>query len=123
MSESLKFLRYAGVGIGATAAHYGVLVAGVEYAGVAPALAAAAGAFTGAVISYGCNRHYTFSSTALHRQSLPRFVLVALGSIGLSALIVAGGASMGAPYIASQLVATALVLFIGFAIHRGWTFS
>ena len=123
MSESLKFLRYAGVGIGATAAHYGVLIAGVEYAGMAPARAAAAGAFAGAAISYGCNRHYTFSSTTLHRQSLPRFVLVALGSIGLSALIVAGGASMGTPYIASQLVATALVLLIGFAIHRGWTFS
>lgn len=117
-----QFLRYAGVGMGATAAHYAVLVAGVEWLGVAPTWAAATGAVTGAALSYGFNRRLTFDSRAAHRQALPRFAIVAAASAAFSAATVAAGTAIGWPYLAAQMVATALVLLGGFPAHRRWTF-
>ena len=119
-----RFLRYASVGVAATVLHYAVLVAGTELAGWHPAMASALGAVCGAVLSYACNRRFTFASAAPHREAFPRFVAIALLGAGMNALVVAlGTIHFGWHYLIAQLLATLLVLLGGFALNRSWTFA
>ena len=123
MSEPRRFLRYASVGAMATATHYALLAVGVEVAHMPPPWAAASGALAGAAVSYGGNRAYSFDSAIPHCQSLPRFALVALAVAALSAAAVAIGTATGLPYLLAQVVASILVLLVGFALNRAWTFA
>jgi dolichyl-phosphate beta-glucosyltransferase len=118
------FVRYAGAGVVGTAAHYGVLVASVELIGLSPTVATALGAISGAAINYVLNYHLTFASKAPHRRVLPRFLAVA----ALSTAVSAGGMwyavhAMHIPYLAAQIFCTGLVLVLGFAFNRLWTFG
>jgi putative flippase GtrA len=118
-----QFLRYAGAGAIGTATHYALLVVLVQLAGVAAVVASTAGAIAGAVVNYLLNHRYTFASDKPHSRALPRFVVVSLAGIAVNAAVVAtlvSGAS--AHYLLAQVVATAVVLVLGFAINRIWTF-
>lgn len=123
MNELLKFLRYGGVGVAATALHYGVLVSAVELAGVPAPAAAALGALAGAILAYLGNRYFTFLSNATHGRAVPRFAIVALLGAGVSAAVVAGAVATGWPYLGGQVLATLLVLLLGFVLNRTWTFA
>ncbi|MFZ2650833.1 MAG: GtrA family protein [Burkholderiaceae bacterium] len=119
-----RLLRYCTVGVAATALHYAVLVAAVELAGFAAALASALGSVGGAAFSYACNRRFTFESSARHRQALPRFVAVAVLGAGVNAVVVAlGTLVLGWHYLIAQVLATLLVLLGGFTLNRFWTFA
>ncbi len=118
------FVRYAGAGVLGTAAHYGVLVSSVEWAGLSPTLATALGAASGAAINYLLNYHLTFASKAPHRRVLPRFLTVA----ALSTALNAGGMwyavhQLHVRYLTAQIFCTGLVLVLGFAFNRLWTFG
>lgn len=123
MSETRSFLRYVGIGALATTTHYTVLAAGVELAHQPPPWATAVGALAGAAVSYGGNRAYSFRSNSPHRQSLPRFALVALAVAALSAATVSAGMAAGLPYLLAQVIASIGVLLVGFALNRAWTFA
>ena len=117
-------LSYALVGGLATAVHYLVLVALVEVGHVGAGLAAATGASWGALAAYAGNRRFTFESRAAHARALPRFLAVAaLGAATSAALVHAGTAWLGLHYLLPQAVATALVLFAGYALNRRWSFA
>ena len=124
MPQGSAFLRYCAVGGLATALHYALLIAGVEQAGLSAPAASALGAVAGALLAYACNRRYTFASSALHRQALPRFVAVALAGAAVHAAVV-GGLTLhaGWHYLSAQGIATLLMLCIGFALNRAWTFA
>jgi putative flippase GtrA len=118
-----QFLRYAGAGAIGTATHYALLVALVQLAGVTAVAASTAGAVAGAVVNYLLNHRFTFASDKPHSRALPRFIVVSLVGIAVNAAVVAalvGGA--GAHYLVAQVIATAVVLVLGFAINRVWTF-
>jgi putative flippase GtrA len=116
--------RYAAVGAVATAAHYLLLVALVEWAGLAPGLAAGWGAVLGAVVAYAGNRRYTFGQQPTsHGRALPRFALIALLGSSANALIVGGGSALGAHYLLMQVLATVLVMLGTYHLNRVWTFD
>lgn len=116
--------RYAAVGAVATAAHYLLLLALVEWAGVAPGPAAWCGAVLGAWVAYAGNRRYTFNhQSTSHGRALPRFALIALLGSLANALIVGGGSAMGFHYLLMQVLATALVMLGTYHLNRIWTFD
>jgi putative flippase GtrA len=117
-------LSYALFGGLATAVHYLVLVALVEFADIGAGLAAATGAVCGALAAYAGNRTFTFASDSAHRRALPRFLTVAaLGAITSAVLVFAGTEWFGLHYLVPQVAATILVLFAGFSLNRRWTFA
>lgn len=121
----MAFVRYSLAGGVATAVHYAVLLILVEAAGVAAGRAAASGAAAGAVADYLANRRFTFTgSTARHRQALPRFLAVAALGVAVSGLLVwLGSAVLGVHYLVAQVIATVLVLALGYRLNRTWSFA
>lgn len=115
---------FAGVGVLATALHYGMLVGLVEGARIGAPAAAFAGSVAGALLSYVLNRRHTFRSARPHRRAGTRFALVALGAAMLTYLLMQLFVNgFGAPYIPAQIVTTGLVMIWTFLAHRGWTFA
>lgn len=122
-STGWMFFRYSGAGALGTGAHYGLLVVLVELCGLNAAVAAVGGALTGALVNYCLNYRYTFRSAAGHRLAGIRFALVAFAGAALNGLIVAVLVSRGLNYLLAQLVATGVVLALGFFGNRHWTFA
>lgn len=118
-----QFVRFGGVGLIGTSAHYLVLLILVEALAQTPVFASSCGAVAGALINYILNRRITFASTRPHREALPRFLLVALAGLVLNAVFMAAQLGMGVHYLLAQLVATALVLVFNFVANRLWTFK
>jgi putative flippase GtrA len=123
-SSFLPLVRYTGAGALATLSHYAVLMAAVEWLRVVPSIAAGAGACVGAAVSYAFNRRFTFRASTAHTQAVPRFVMVALVLAALNALGVdLGTRVLGWPYLAAQVACTIVLLFVGFVLHRRWSFA
>ena len=120
-----RFLRYAAVGAVATAAHYAILVALVELGSVAPARAAALGAWVGAQVAFAGNAAFTFRGAGAGATvgSWLRFQVTAVVGAVLSFAIVAAGTRIGVHYLVAQVVATLVSLGVTFEINRRWSFA
>jgi putative flippase GtrA len=116
-------LRYASVGGLATAAHWGLLAALVEAAGMAPWLASGCGAVLGAQVAFVGNRSFTFGHAGPWWPAWWRFMGTALLGGGVGMAIVAVGVALGLHYLLAQAVATAAGLLLTFAVNRVWTFG
>ena len=121
----MLFFWYTVAGGIATAAHYAVLLALVEWFGFSAAPSAFVGALCGAVVAYLVNRYLTFpGSTARHGQALTRFMAIALlGAVLNGALVWLGVQHWGWHYLVAQALATVLVLGLTFQLNRSWTFA
>jgi putative flippase GtrA len=114
---------FAGVGVLAAVAHYGVLIGLVEAGGIGPVPATLLGYVAGGILSYILNRRLTYASDRPHAEAGWRFAVVA----GVGFLLTGGFMHvftdrLGAPYLPAQLVTTAIVLFWSFLAHKLWTF-
>lgn len=119
-----RFGRYVSAGALATAVHYAVLAMLVEGGGADPGVAAALGATCGAVTAYVANARYTFATRRPHRQSLPRFMLVAALAAGANGLLVRlGTAVLHWHYGAAQVTTTLLLVMVTYQCNRKWSFS
>lgn len=119
-----RFLRFAGVGVFGTIAHYLVLVLLVEGMALTPLLASSIGFTVGALVNYMLNYRFTFRSKRRHREALPRFYLVAVAGFvinGLVMLILAE--KLALQYLLAQVLATGIVLIWGFTANSLWTFG
>jgi len=118
-----QFLSFATVGALGTAAHYATLIVGVSL-GLGAVIASAVGAAVGATVNYVLNYHVTFRSSLAHRQSGPRFALIAVVSLLLNTLLMAVGVNrLGLHYLVAQVLATGIVLCCNFVLSRAWAFS
>lgn len=123
--QSSTFLRFAAVGLVATAVHYATLVSllkgvGVPSAGIANGLAS----IVGISASYLGNRLFVFSSKAPHAVTLPRFLTV----YASAALIHAGGLALwtdflGFSYHVGFLLLTGLSVMVTFLANRMFVFK
>lgn len=116
-------MRFAGAGAFGTLAHYAVLI-GLVRGGLTDAWwASVTGSVLGAHINYLLNYHWTYREPVGHRRAYPRFMLVALLGLALNAvcmhLLVR---HTGLHYLLSQLISTAVVFAVGFALNTLWTF-
>ena len=117
-------MRYALVGLLATAIHYLMLVMLVELANADAGVSAGIGALCGALAAYAGNRRYTFAVDGPHRRALPRFLAVAAAGVATSAVLVAMGTRwLHLPYLVPQAAATLLVFVGGYSLNRRWSFA
>jgi putative flippase GtrA len=117
-----QLARYAAVGGGATAAHWLLLAALVEWGDWAPWLASGAGAVLGAQVAFFANRRYTFGHGGALWPAWWRFMATAMVGAMVGMAIVALGVALGLHYLVAQALATGAVLLLTFAINRVWTF-
>jgi putative flippase GtrA len=118
-----RFVQYAAVGAVATAVHYGVLVACVETALLAPPWAAALGAWVGAQVAFVGNAWLTFRAAPITIGAWLRFQATAAIGAVLSFALVAAAVHVGLHYLLAQAVATVLTLGVTFEINRRWSFA
>jgi putative flippase GtrA len=118
-----QFLRFCAVGASGYAVNLAVFAAlletGVHY------LAAAAGSFVVAAASnYVWNRIWTFRTRHVRvlRQSI-RALLVSALSLGANQLFLVALVGAGAPHLAGQAAAIALVTPFSFVANKLWAFA
>lgn len=119
-----QFGRFLVVGGIATALQYAILLAMTVGAGVQPLVASSVGFMASAAANYTLNRRFTFRSDVNYFAGLERFSIIVAVGLALNAMVMAAGTALaGMNYIASQIVATAVVLLWNFHVNRLWTFS
>lgn len=119
----VRMTTYAGVGAVGTAAQYLVLVSIVSLGHGSPTTGSVTGAIAGAIVNYALNRRITFKSNAAHRDTLPKFAATAALGVLLNGLVMKVLAeNHQVNYLIAQIIATALVLVLTFAINSVWTF-
>ncbi|MGJ0512112.1 GtrA family protein [Methylocystis sp.] len=124
MSTTRQLAIYASVGVGATLAHYAILIALVEGAGWRPVPSTLCGYVVGGVVAYLLNRRHTFASDRPHSEATWRFALVAFAGFCVTyALMSLFVDRWAAPYLPAQMVTTVLAMFVTFALNRRWTFG
>jgi putative flippase GtrA len=124
MSTTRQLATYASVGVGATLAHYAVLIALVEGGGWRAVPATLCGYAVGGVVAYLLNRRHTFASDRPHAEATWRFALVAFAGFCVTYVLMSLFVDRwGAPYLPAQVVTTVLAMFVTFALNRRWTFG
>jgi putative flippase GtrA len=116
-----QFGGFAGVGAVATALQYVVLVSLVT-AGLSPVVGSSIGFCLSALVNYYLNHRFTFQSTALHRDAIPRFAAMAFAGLLLNAALMAV-LTPWVHYLVAQVIATGTVLVFNFCVSRLWTFK
>ena len=117
-----QLVRYGSVGAVATAVHYAILIACVQWAHWPAWLASGYGAATGAQVAYLGNRWFTFTDRAGIGASWLRFQALALVGALIGMAIVAVAVRLGGYYVMAQMAATAIVMLLTFVLNREWTF-
>lgn len=117
-----QFIRYGLVGAAATAAHYAILIACVQWVHWPAWLASGYGAAIGAQVAYLGNRWFTFAHRAGIGASWLRFQALALAGALLGMVIVGVAVRVGIYYVLGQMAATAIVMLLSFVLNRAWTF-
>lgn len=124
MGFKRQMSAFAGAGVFAAIAHYGVLVCAVELFGIDAVIASLTGFVAGGIVSYALNRRMTFTATRSHVEAGWRFALVAFGGFLMT------GALMGLfvkqlswPYFPAQISTTLLVMVFTFSAHKYWSFG
>jgi putative flippase GtrA len=118
-----RLLRYAIVGVAATAAHYALLVVAVEVGHWPAWLASGAGAVFGAQVAWLGNRAFTFAHRGALGASWWRFQIAAALGAAAGMAIVAATVALGVHYLVGQVVATVAVMLGTYAINARWTFA
>ena len=125
-SLARAFTRYTGVGVFSTTVHYVILAVWVDGAGWPAWLGSGVGALIGAQVGFLGNRFITFSHRGAMGPAWRKFMTTAgLGTLLGMAIVAALTApyGLGWHYLLAQALATGVVLVVGFALNRWWTFS
>ena len=118
-----QFIRFAGVGILGTIAHYTTLLALVQTMNVNAVISSCIGFVAGALVNYHLNYRYTFRSAKRHSEAMVKFFTIALIGLLINAFIMYCSVEiLRFQYLLSQMAATAVVLFWNFTGNRSWTF-
>ena len=137
----LTFIRYGNSGGLATAVHFSVLIALLEYQLTTPLHASMIGAGCGFLVNYHIQFHWTFKVNGSHKRYFIRYLLVSATMFGLNAFIfwLVTGPELfallktipypkGIPqpenirYWYAQVIATGVVFFCNFLVNRFYTF-
>lgn len=113
---------FALAGGAGTFVHYLILVVLVNLCAVRAGIAAFVGAATGACIVYLLNHKFTFNTSRRHRETFPRFVLMAMTGAVLNGGIVGTLSAAGLHFLLAQVAATVAVLMFNFIVSKLWIF-
>ncbi len=113
-------LIYGAVGAVGTVVHFTVLFTILHLAG--PILASTLGAIAGCSVNYFLARNFVFGSSVPCDRSFPRFVTVASFGIAVNAAVIKTFVGV-LPIAINQVVASSVVLLLGYALNKMWTFN
>lgn len=120
LAQIVRFLSAGGI---AVICQWVLLIALVELHLLGPVAASCLGFAVATSVSYFLRRRFVFRSDLAHKDCLPRYVVVAGAALGLTWLVMTLGAHvLGLPYLAAQLLTSAVVASWNFTAHRHWTF-
>jgi putative flippase GtrA len=120
----MRILRFAMVGVSAALLQMLLLVALVEWVGVAPVPASAAGYAISAIYNYAMNRRLTFRSDVRHRHAAPRFAIMVLSGLALNTALMAALVPFDSvPYPVWQVFATGCVFLWNYWVSMRWVFA
>jgi putative flippase GtrA len=118
-AQFMKFILSGGAG---TVAQYLVLIVLVKLLAAPPGRASMAGAIVGAIVVYLLSRRFTFDTQRGHRETLPRFVVMATAGTLMNGALVGYLSKAGLYYLLAQMVATVVVLVFNFIVSKLWIF-
>lgn len=118
-----RFVRFAAVGVIATAIQYALLILLVRGFGMAPTPASSIGFVLSAFANYFLNYRFTFRSDRPHAPAMAKFALLAGAGLLLNAAIMHVLVVSGIDYLLAQVCATAVVLCWNFIGNSLWTFG
>jgi putative flippase GtrA len=117
-----RFFRYGFVGAVATAVHYAVLMACVEWFNGPAVIGSGIGAVVGAQVAFFGNRRFTFAHDGAAGPAWLKFQGTALLGALVGMVVVAVAVQAGWHYLLGQVLATLTSLALTFAVNRAWTF-
>jgi putative flippase GtrA len=115
----VRILRYAAVGAAGTALHYGLMY--LLLGALTPVVASTIGAAAGLVCNYALARMWVFAERDTLSYPFVKFVLVALGGIGVNAAILSL-AVLSMPVWTAQVCATLCTFVAGYTLNDLWSF-
>jgi putative flippase GtrA len=123
IGELRRFLLYVVAGVAATATHYAVMIALVQWAKWPEVIATCVGFAAGACVKYPLNYWGVFASRQRHSVAMTRFVLALAVSFVLNAALFAILLrALDVHYMVSQVLTTGVVLFVNYLLARYWIF-
>jgi putative flippase GtrA len=120
----MKFAKFLMVGGAATLIQYGLLIVFVERLMIEAVIASASSYALSSIFNYLMNYYFTFSSGADHGKSSIKFAVVAIIGLALNTCTMYLFVNMlNIHYVLSQVVATGVVLFWNYFVHKNWTYK
>lgn len=117
-----QFSCFFVVGVLSALIQFSILISSVEFFFIKPIFASTLGYIAGAWINYILNHYLTFKSNLSHKKTLVRFIFNSLFGLVLNFFLMKI-LLIYYPYILSQILASGVILFWNFLIHRYWTFG
>lgn len=120
LTDLKPLLIYGAAGAVGTAVHFTVLFTTLNLAG--PVLASTLGAIAGCIVNYFLARNFVFGCSVPCNRAFPRFITVAAFGIAVNAAVIKTFVGV-LPIAINQVVASGVVLLLGYALNKTWTFN
>lgn len=118
-----KLGRFLMVGGFCTGLQYALLVGQVEGFGMSATMASTIGYVISSVVNYVLSYSFTYKSTAKHRRSILKYVIVTLCGLVLNGAVTYICTTIyGMYYLVAQVAATIVTLLWNFFVNLRWTF-
>jgi len=117
-----RFILFAGVGGVATLLQFALLALMIETQLLPEVWASAVSDFFSSVFNYLAKYHLTFTSSAKHRHTLPKFAATAGLGLCVNTLLFALFFFLVKQYLVAQCLATGLTLILNFLAHKFWIY-
>jgi len=123
ISLALRIARFGVVGLSAAAVHFCIVVLLVQQLQYAPLVANVFAFFLSFQVSYFGHRFWTFrETTALHRDAMPRLLLVQLINLAANEALFYLLLLLHLPYQFALILVLAILPFFTFFANRFWVF-
>ena len=120
LTDLRPLLTYVAAGAVGTAVHFTVLFMTLNSTGPVPA--STLGAIAGCIVNYFLARNFVFGSSVPCNRSFPRFITVATFGIVVNATVIKTFVGV-LPIAVNQVVASGVVLLLGYSLNKMWTFN
>lgn len=118
-----RFGRFLIVGASATGIQYLVLIALAESHLFPTVLCSAISFVVSALYNYLANYYFTFQANGSHGATSLRFLVTAGFGLVVNTTVFFAVELISPHYLASQIVATLVTLFVNYWLHKHWTYK
>ena len=127
----IRFVKFVGIGGISTLIQFTLLMLFVELNLTTEVIASASAYALSSIFNYWANYRFTFSSSASHKDTLPKYIAAVALGLSANTLLYAGFlyslnnyllTGMPKNYLIAQFFATGITVFLNFMVHRLWIY-